>query len=162
MTRKTLRNTVIAASATLVVAGGFALVAQAMPFGSGLFGHGGHAAHFHHAMSHLVDELELDAAQQVHLENIHQAVSSRHRSMAEEHMAHVSGLAERIERGELDGAEARAMVDRHLEGIHLTAYTVVDEMVALVNGLDDDQRAVLVEHLEEAKAHGEHFRGHAH
>ena len=161
MTRKTLRNTILATGAILVVAGGFVLMAHAGPSGGVFGGHGGRAAHFHHAMAHLVDDLELDADQQARVGTVHETLMARHQSLLDEHLQHVAGLAERIENGTLDPLEARAMVDRHVEDIRLTAYTVVDEVVALVNSLDDDQRAVLLEHLEQAKTHGEHLRADA-
>ena len=156
-----------------LLVGGFALTAGAAgPFGEGGFfashlgghfgghggGHGHRAAHAHHAIAHLIDDLDLDASQQLHIDAIHETLMSRHQEMASGHDEHLSALIERIETGELDVDEARQVVDAHLTVAQHTAYTVLDELVPLVNSLDDTQRELLVDHLEQVQTLHEHLQ----
>ena len=148
-----------------LLVGGFALTAGAAgPFGGsgGFFshfgGHGHRAAHAHHAVAHLIEELDLDASQQLHVAAIHETLMARHQQMASGHGEHLAVLAERIETGELDVDEARQVVDSHLQVAQHTAYTVLDELVPLINSLDDTQREILVDHLEKVQTLHDHLQ----
>jgi Spy/CpxP family protein refolding chaperone len=113
---------------------------------------GGH----HNHMAEVVERLELTPDQLKHLENVHEIVGSfgddGHASMADLHRQ----LVAQVERGGLDTAEVRGIVDGHVEQIRAMAYAVADEVIALVNGLDATQRETLLEHLREPLAKGDH------
>ena len=123
------------------------------------FGHGGPMSHHHQHMAELVQELELDDRQRQHIEAIHDILMDRWTAVGGQHEAHLTALIERREGGELDVAEARQVVDQHLDALRHMAYGVSDQLVALANGLDARQRDTLLEHLRQARSHVPH-RGH--
>ena len=55
-------------------------------------------------------------------------------------------LVTQFERGEVRTAEIRRVIDGHITE-PAVASALTDELVALVNGLDDTQRGILLEHL---------------
>ena len=40
------------------------------------------------------------------------------------------------------------MIDRHLEQLRTTAYSVTDDLVALINSLDAEQREIVMTHIQ--------------
>jgi Spy/CpxP family protein refolding chaperone len=142
---------------SVVAAGGEQLRAHGMAF---LGDHGGWEGH--HAMFHLVEDLNLDAEQQKHIDAVHEILMSQWEGRADARDMHLQELIERVEQGTADSTEARQMIDQHLEAIRDVAYRSSDEIVALVNSLDNEQRAKVVEHLQKLREkmgehHGEHF-----
>jgi Spy/CpxP family protein refolding chaperone len=133
---------------------GFAFGASAGGFlghGSMPFGHGG--AGMHCLVNQLIDDLNLTEEQQQRLDNLHQALQSKHEEKMAVQGQHHQRLVDQISQGDIDSQEVRGEIDRHLEELKTVAYTVSDELVALINSLDEEQRATLMEHIE--KAHGE-------
>lgn len=112
--------------------------------------------HHHQHMARLIEQLNLTPDQLQHLEKVHEIVGSfgsdGHASMAELH----EQLVARVEEGDLDAYEIRAIVDGHIEQIRTIAHAVTDEVVALVNGLDAAQRETLLTHLQETVEAGHH------
>ena len=125
--------------------------------GQRLHGGGGH----HDAMSGLIEQLELTPDQLQRFGKIHEIVGSYHdggqASMADLH----EELVTQFESGEVGTAEIRRTIDGHLEQIRGLAYAVTDEIVALINELDDAQREILLNHLEQARS-ADHGHGHGH
>lgn len=127
----------------------------AVALGGAAFAHGSADEGFFHrgggpAVFQLLRELNLRDEQIQHLENLHgiaDEVRGRHAGSAGQHAAHV---AEKLDSNAVfTGDEARLLVDTHLEQMRTTAYTATDEITALLNSLDADQRAVLSSHLNQ-------------
>ena len=164
MTKEILKSVTILGAIGLVAVLGLTVLATGEPEGdgksdgkSGILHHlhqmGHHLHHLHgghhrNPMAELIDDLELDAEQREHLEAIHHILgafgSPGHGSMTEIH----EQLIERFEAGSMDRGEVRSLVDDHLEEIRVLLHGAADEMVVLVNSLDESQRQVLSEHLE--------------
>jgi Spy/CpxP family protein refolding chaperone len=158
MDKRTFQVVAAIALAALVGAAGLTVMAT----GSDSDGEGGGFAgrlhelgrHLHgddHHMDHmarLIEELELTPDQQQRLEKLHEIFGAYHRqgsgSMIELH----NNLVEQFERGRLETDEIRRTIDEHVEQIRETAYAGMDELVALVNGLDARQREIMMTHLQ--------------
>jgi Spy/CpxP family protein refolding chaperone len=120
--------------------------------GQHLHGGGGQ----HDPMAQLVETLNLTPDQLERFEKLQEVVESDpsggHESMAALHEV----LLTQFEQGQIGIAETRQAVDGHIEEMRVLAYAVTDELIALVNELDDTQRATMLEHLQQtgAGAHG--------
>ena len=117
-------------------------------------------AHFHHMVgqhlhggggqhdrsAQIVERLNLTPDQLQRFEKINEIVESYgdggHEAMMELH----EELVTQFERGEVRTAEIRRVIDGHITE-PAVASALTDELVALVNGLDDTQRRILLEHL---------------
>lgn len=121
-------------------------------------GHGHHGGDFFHGVHHLLDDLELSAEQHRRVESIHETLIGGFHGTPEDHRGHLKALIERIETNTLDAQEAQQVLAQHLETIGRTLELALDETVALVSSLDDDQRALLVEHLEALASKIDHHR----
>jgi len=123
--------------------------------GEHLHGGGHHKDH----MGQLIDQLDLTPDQLQHLDKIHEIIGSyggkSHGSMAELH----DDLVAQFERGYVETDEIRQVIDGHVEQMRVTAYAVTDELVALINGLDEKQREIVLAHLQGAPE-GHHGHGH--
>lgn len=107
----------------------------------------------HGAVAELVAKLDLRPDQQAHIDTIHGILSERmtaHRAGIGEHL---EVLIERIDKGSINETEAHLHIDDRIETMRSTAYLVSDELVALINSLDDQQRATLTEHLSQLQSH---------
>ena len=127
-------------------------------------GHGHGGGHFGQ-MAELVDQLELTEDQARHFENIHSIVGSYGKSGHDSMNVLHTSLMEQFEQGYVDNAEIRKTIDEHVDQLRSMAYDATDELVALVNGLDERQRGIVLEHIEAAKRGGagrEHGHGHDH
>ena len=133
------------------------LIGFAVGASGGAFGHGGSLscddarAHHHHLME-LIDELELNDSQRQHLDGIHHRLMARWNDRDRIHTETLAWTLERLEHGGLQGAETQMLIDQHLEELRTLAHGVSDELIALVDSLDEDQRAVLIAHLQDAQA----------
>ncbi|MEM1204174.1 MAG: Spy/CpxP family protein refolding chaperone [Acidobacteriota bacterium] len=108
----------------------------------------------HLGMMHLMLQLDLDDTQQARVEAMHGIFADQRQAMHEDHALHLAEVLERFEHGGgFDPVEARHLVDHHAEQLRGVGYAVVDEMTALANSLDDDQRAVVIDHLREVQGH---------
>ncbi len=145
------------AGLSVIAAGSGQLRAHGMAF---LGGHGGCGGH--HAMFHLIEALNLDSEQKVRVEALHKILMSQWTGRAEARDEHLQQLIERVEQGTADRAEARQLIDEHLEQLREVAYRSSDEIVALVNSFDGEQRALVVDHLQKVreKMGGHHGMGH--
>lgn len=153
MMRKTLVTLVPIAAALLLTGCGWAAAHVGNHHGGGHHG-GGH--HAHHAIAELIDDLELSQDQKARVETLHESFAGLHggdRHAA--HAAHLDALIEHLETGSLDAADVRAAVDGHIEEMRALAYAAGDQLVALLDSLDEDQRATLLEHLRQAAAHAD-------
>ncbi len=112
-------------------------------------GGGDHCNPMDHAHQ-LIEDMNLDAGQQQHVEAIHSTLMDVHSHLPEHHLRLLVGALERLESGYTDPFEVRQHIDTHLEALRHTAYTLADEWVALGNSLDSSQREVVREHLEAA------------
>ena len=108
--------------------------------------HGG--GHHDDHMAGLIDQLELTPAQLQRFEKIHEIIGASGcedpGSMAELH----DQLVEQFEQGHVGTEEIRRTIDGHVEQIRHTAYAATDELIALVNELDANQREILLTHLQ--------------
>ncbi len=127
---------------------GFSVAAGAG--GGGWFaGHGRGGGHDIHAMAaNLIAKLDLRHDQQVFVDSLHETLSSLHHARAEHGPEHLHQVLQRITAGDLDPAEGRAMVDQHIEHLRTAGYQISDDLAALMNSLDEQQRALLVEHFD--------------
>ncbi len=124
---------------------------------------GGHGHHggggFRHHMDELVNQLDLSQEQNERLEAIHRTLESHagmpHESMAELH----DQLVEQFEHGNIETDAVRQKIDQHLAEMRTVAYSVTDDLFALVNSLDAEQREIVLAHLQ--GDHGGHS-GHGH
>ncbi|MEM1178145.1 MAG: hypothetical protein AAGM22_07370 [Acidobacteriota bacterium] len=92
--------------------------------------------------------LELRDDQIEHLHNIHGLVHGARDRHVGGAGSHALQVAEKLDSGELfTEDEGRAQVDFLLEHTRSTAYAATDEIVALLNSLDTEQRTLLSEHL---------------
>lgn len=112
-------------------------------------GHGHHGGgEFGHHMAEVVERLDLSPTQAAHLEAIHRSLKSLGSgaagSMTELHLR----LVEQFERGAVEAGALRPAIDLHLAEMQRVAYSATDELVALVNSLDADQREIMLEHLQ--------------
>jgi len=175
MTTKSLRTLVLAGAAALVLMTGLTALAAgdghgslADHFAAHFSGHagghaGGHAAApgcehspmggagpfaMHFQMMKLVDDLDLTAEQKTHLEAVHQILAGQWEARGEHHSEMAQTLASRLDQGPLTPEEVRPMIDEHLEQFRGAAYAISDEVIALVNSLDEPQRATLRAHLQ--------------
>jgi hypothetical protein len=117
--------------------------------------HGTHGGGGHHegsghrdAMAALITQLELTPEQNRHLERIHELMESIHHgtgpgSMGELHEKLVAQCTD----GEVESADLRPVVDAHVERFRGLLYSITDEFVALLQGLDERQRGILKDHL---------------
>jgi len=128
---------------------------QLHPHGGG-HGHHGKEGLWHH-MSELVKQLELSQEQTERLEAIHRSLETHHGGKADGSTAELhEQLVEQFEQGYIDADAVRGMIDQHLAEIRTMAYSVTDELLALVNSLDERQREIVLAHLQ-----GDHG-GHGH
>jgi Spy/CpxP family protein refolding chaperone len=123
-------------------------------------GHYLHGGEDHHGqMSGLIEQLELTPNQLQRLERIHEILGAHGSedpgTMAELH----DQLVEQFEQGHVETDEIRRVIDGHVEQIRDVAYSVTDELIALVNELDTRQREIVLAHLQ--GNHGGHT-GHGH
>ena len=112
-------------------------------------GHGRHGGGgFWHHMGELVNQLELSQEQTERLEAIHRTFESlgskADGSMTELH----DQLVEQFEQGYIEADAVRPMIDEHLAEIRTVAYSVTDDLFALVNSLDEKQREIVLAHLK--------------
>lgn len=125
---------------------------------------GGFFKHFSHGgpvqMLSFVRQLDLREDQLQYLDNLHQIAAGVHDRRADHHGEHAAHVAAKLTAGErFEAADARALVDGHIEQARATAYAVTDELVAFLNSLDEEQRALLAKHLD---AHAEKGGPHGH
>lgn len=163
MARKTFRIGSMIAVATLIAMGSWTVLASGDGDEGGGFLHHLHALvehHLQHGGHHeadFLDQLNLTPDQAQRLAKIQEAFetygSEGHSSMQELH----ERLVAQVEEGHVDAGEVRAAIDTHLEQVRGVAYAVTDELVALVNDLDAEQRETLLAHLQGGQGgHGHH------
>lgn len=133
-------------------------------WGEGRWGHGsgwGHGRFGEHlAMLKFINQLDLSDEQQQHIEKMHEIMESHRSHIPEMRTQGLDWMLGALEEGEVDGGEVRQKLDAHVEQFRDIAYEVSDEFVALINSLDERQRGLLAEHLEEAKSdEGRHWGG---
>ena len=132
-----------------LVAGGWAF--------AGHGGHGGHgfgnAAAHHVAMMRLISSLDLSDSQQGHIESIHEILDSERQKLPAIHAEAIGWMLGNLETGSIDREEVRSKIDLHAQALRHIGYQVTDELIALFDSLDSEQRAILAEHLEEAREH---------
>lgn len=130
-----------------------------------------HVGGGHHCAHRAMEELGLTAEQRQLFDAIHEKLGSFSAGHAEEHPETLDWFLDRVRQGDLTTAEIRGVVDRHLEEIRTLAYAIGDDVVAVVETLDDEQRELVAGHLEAMHScHGGqgpggflgHFRGHSH
>lgn len=112
----------------------------------------------------LVEDLSLSPTQQAHVDNIRTLLRDAREARWEGRGEHLGWIIERVQQRDADGVEARAQIDARLEALRLLAYDVVDEVVVLSNSLDEEQRQLVVTHLEnlQTRLEGNHGRGWLH
>ena len=116
---------------------------------------GGHASHMHAAMASVIDALALRADQQQQVERIHVLFQTQLSPVIQGHDAHLQALADAVEARSLTPADVRVQVDHHVELFRQLAYDVGDEVVALFDSFDADQRATMAAHFRAlADRHG--------
>lgn len=110
-------------------------------------GHGEIGGH-QEAMAQLIEQLELTPEQRLHLERIHELMEATHHGSGAGSMAqlHERLVAQCLD-GEVETSDLRPVVDEHVEQVRGVLYSITDEFVALVKGLDPKQRQMLKEHL---------------
>lgn len=100
------------------------------------------AAHIER-MAGLLSGLELDEAQRARLERVHDILTrsddADSAAMVELHET----LMVQFEAGRLDTEPVRRAIDDQLERARARAYGATDELIPLINGLDESQRAAL-------------------
>lgn len=142
------------ASIVWAIAGLAALAAVAGCRGAGDDAAGGELQaapdHVAQRIDALSSELELDAAQRGRLENVAAIARERHEAFAAERPAHVEQVLAAVESGEVDEAEVHRGIDEKVDQVRATLHGVADELIALVESMDADQRARAVEHLRQA------------
>lgn len=106
-------------------------------------------AHGH--LEELLDQLDLRDDQQQHVDNIHALIERRHSGWADAHQEELAALRDSIATGQVDEARVQQKIDEHLQGVREAAYEISRELVALYNTLDQQQRDVLVAHLDAAQ-----------
>ena len=107
----------------------------------------------------MVEQLNLTPDQLQRVERIHEVIGSYTSGGHESVVALHEELVTQLEGGQVSTAAAREAVDRHIEEMRVMAYAVTDGLVALANELDDTQRGILLEHLQDARV-GDHGHGH--
>ncbi|NJL27636.1 MAG: apolipoprotein A1/A4/E family protein [Thermoanaerobaculia bacterium] len=157
MTRKNLRTAGLLGAAALAAVAALTVFAAGHGHLGGHFGgrfaggpmgaHGPLAMHF--KMMQLIDDLDLTPEQQAHVEAIHQILAERGEERREHHGEHAQRILERLEQGSLSSEEVRPVIDGHIEQFRGVAYAISDELIALVNSLDETQRATLRAHVQE-------------
>lgn len=97
----------------------------------------------------LSEDLELGVEQRERLQRV-KGIALAHRDRMEaEREARFPELIEAIEAGDIDAAAVRGHIDEVLADARDTLYLVADELVALVNSMDADQRERLARKLEQ-------------
>jgi hypothetical protein len=130
---------------TLVIMGGHGEVA----------GHHGESGGPPEAMARLIERLELTPEQHRHVERIHGLMEATHHGSGPGSMAHLhERLVAQCSDGEVRTSDLRPVVDEHVEQVRRVLYSITDEFVALVGGLDARQRRTLIEHLGADSRHG--------
>ena len=110
------------------------------------------------AIHQLIEDLQLNEDQNQQLESLHKALMHQMHGAGQAHAHHLQAFIERLENGYMDPAEVRQTIDQHIEQVREQAHSVAEPLVGLLNSLDADQRALLLDHLKEARAHAEHHR----
>lgn len=159
----------IVATVALVTAAGLGLAVGgdgAIGQGSGLLhrlhGLGNHlhgGGHHGDPMGQLIEELKLTPAQQQQVEKIQQLMSAHHGRGAEPMAALHEQFVEQLREGDLDADRVKQSIDAQIDRMRETAYSLTDELVELVNGLDAEQRETLLNHFRQAERSG-HGHGH--
>ena len=165
MQRRMSQIAAIVGAVALVATVGLTVVAMGGGSGEGgdLLGHLHrlgqqlHGGDRHHdAMAELIEQLDLTPDQHQRLERIHTVIGTYgngESGMAELH----EQLVAQFEQGHVETDGIRRLIDGHVEQIRDMAYTVTDELIALVNELDPVQREIMLEHIQGAR---EGHRGH--
>lgn len=162
MTRSTWQKLSISLAVLLLAGIGFT-VAAGGPAGhrvASFFGHGGHHECGHPVLGGLLRQLDLSAEQEGRVDAMHEVMGSHREIFQEAHIALHETLVEAIEGGSLDEADLNVIVDHGIEELRRSVYTMTREISALVNSLDDGQRAILNEHIQAGKAAKESGHGH--
>ncbi len=108
--------------------------------------HGGGGGFWDH-MGELVNQLDLSEEQTQRLDALHRSFES-HRGMADGSMAELHDqLVEQFEQGDIEAEPIRQVIDQHLAEIRTMAYSATDDLIALVNSLDAEQREIVLAHL---------------
>ncbi len=103
---------------------------------------------FRHHMDELVNQLDLSQEQTERLQAIHRTFES-HGGKVDGSMAGLHDqLVEQFEQGHIEADAVRQMIDEQLAEIRSVAYSVTDELLALVNSLDAGQRELVLAHLQ--------------
>ncbi len=110
-----------------------------------------HGVHGHHAHdANVIDRLQLTPEQTQRIERV-QELMLNHGGSGSAGMAQLHDkLVAQYEQGPLSTDELHGLIDDHLEQTRALFYGVTDELAALLNELDETQRATLVEHLRQA------------
>jgi phosphoenolpyruvate carboxylase len=99
----------------------------------------------------LSSELELDEAQQARVENVAALVRERHEAFVAERPEHFDRVLAAVESGEVDEAEVHRNIDEKVDQVRATLHDVADELIALVESMDADQRALAASRLRQAR-----------
>ena len=89
----------------------------------------------------LASELELDEDQRQRLETIRDTVHERRDAMRAERDEAIEEHLEALESGEIDADEVHARIDEKVDEVRGTIHEVADQIIALVETMDDEQRA---------------------
>ena len=126
-------------------------------FHGGGHDHGG--GEFGHHVEELVSRLDLSPEQTERLESIHRTFESQrdesHRSLEELH----GQLVEQFQQGHIESDAVKELIDQRVDEARIVAYSVTDDLFALVNSFDREQREIILEHLQGGDG-GHHGRSH--
>jgi Spy/CpxP family protein refolding chaperone len=96
----------------------------------------------------LSDDLDLGEEQRARLDRVKGIARAHKQRMETEREARFPELIEAIEAGDIDAAVVRGHIDEVLADARETLYQVADELVALVNSMDAEQRERLAREIE--------------
>ncbi len=99
----------------------------------------------------MAQELDLSEDQLEKLDRVRELVRERRQDRRERRGAGYSVVLESMEDGEIDVDQVHASIDERMEAKRATAHEVADEMIGFFDSLDAEQRATMLEQMEERR-----------
>ncbi len=110
--------------------------------------HSGMYGGMHHRIGRFIEELDLSEEQRGYLETMRHTLLDGFSAHGEGRAAQRAQLLAAVDNGTLTVAEIEGLIDEHLDAMKAVAYDVAEPLAALLNSLDEEQRAMMVDHIK--------------
>jgi hypothetical protein len=96
----------------------------------------------------LAEDLSLNEEQRGHIEAVRSMLAEHHEARVADREARFQELRTMVETGEVDSEQVHGRIDEKIDEVRGLAHRVADELIALVESLEPDQRSRAVEHID--------------